>query len=223
MSEENKIKLYQKIHAVMCEAPSLEKDTNVGTGKNSYKAISEKVVLNSLKPLFVKHKLICIPVDGEINEILEPYVITDYNGKDAKKVKALTQLKVNYKIIDIETGEHEILVGFGNGFDSMDKGAGKAFTYNYKGMLCKTFMTFSGDDTDNNHSDDLEKELKTNNSLPPVPPTPKQMKIISDKILNLINTYEPTQKDKGLNWFENATNQEKIDMYNKNKQKADSV
>ena len=71
--------------------------------------------------------------------------------------KLLDELKVKYKIVDIDTGESETLVGFGNGADSQDKGAGKASTYSYKNMLSKTFMLFSGEDTDNEHSDDIDK------------------------------------------------------------------
>ena len=70
-------------------------------------------------------------------------------------LRAITELKVFYKLVDIESGEFEILVGFGNGADPQDKGAGKSFTYSFKNMLSKTFMLFSGEDTDNTHSDDI--------------------------------------------------------------------
>lgn len=151
--------LHEKIYNVMVDSEGLTKDKSVGSGTNSYKAVSESEVLNMLKPLFKKHKLIVIPVDGDISENNSTFD-SEFNGKITTKQRNVTQLKCNFKIIDTETGEFEILVGFGNGADSQDKGSGKAFTYAYKTMLSKTFMLFSGEDTDNTHSDDIGKGKK---------------------------------------------------------------
>lgn len=151
--------LYEKIYNVMNESEGLEKDLVVGSGTNSYKAVGEKEVLNMLKPLFKKHKLIIFPIDGEMTEQNSVYD-TSYKGEVTTKTRNVTQLKVKFKIVDIETGESEIIVGFGNGADSQDKGSGKAFTYSFKTALSKTFMLFSGEDTDGTHSDDIGKPDK---------------------------------------------------------------
>jgi hypothetical protein len=146
--------LYEKIYSVMNESAGLEKDLTVGSGASSYKAVGEKEVLNMLKPLFKKHKLIVFPVDGDISEQNSVFDTT-YKDEVTTKTRNVTQIKVKFKIVDVETGESEILMGFGNGADSQDKGSGKAFTYAFKTMLSKTFMLFSGEDTDNTHSDDI--------------------------------------------------------------------
>jgi hypothetical protein len=151
--------LYEKIYNVMNESEGLEKDLIVGSGSNSYKAVGEKEVLNMLKPLFKKHKLIVFPVDGDISEANSVYN-TEFKGEVTTKTRNVTQIKVKFKIVDVETGESELLMGFGNGADSQDKGSGKAFTYAFKTMLNKTFMLFSGEDTDNEHSDDIGKVQK---------------------------------------------------------------
>lgn len=158
--------LYEKIFNVMNESEGLEKNLSVGTGTSSYKAIGEAEVLNMLKPLFKRHKLIVFPVDGTITEQNSTFD-SEYNGKVTVKTRNVTQIKVNFKIVDIESGESEILVGFGNGADSQDKGSGKSFTYAYKTMLSKTFMLFSGEDTDNDHSDDIGSQNKSKGTLPP--------------------------------------------------------
>jgi hypothetical protein len=88
-------------------------------------------------------------------------VDSTFNGVTTTKLRNVTQLKVKFKIVDIDSGENEILVGFGNGADSQDKGSGKAFTYSLKTALSKTFMLFSGEDTDNEHSDDIDKKNTT--------------------------------------------------------------
>jgi len=143
--------LYEKMYNVMVESPSLEKSMKVGSGSYSYKAIGEAQVLNAIKPLLKKYKLIIFPIDSEINEI-----VSDMGGK----TRAITQVKVTYKIVDIDTSESVEVVGIGSGADTQDKGAGKAFTYALKSALSKTFMLFSGDDTDNTHSNDIDKPTK---------------------------------------------------------------
>ena len=148
----------------MAETEGLEKNLQVGTGSNSYKAVGESEVLNMLKPLFKKHKLIIFPVGGEISENNFSYDTT-YKGETTTKARNITQLKVSFKIVDIETGESEIIAGFGNGADTQDKGSGKAFTYAYKTALSKTFMLFSGEDTDNHHSDDIGVTTKTTSKI----------------------------------------------------------
>lgn len=151
--------LYKKIYDVMTETESIEKGMTVGEGRNSYKAVSEKDMLNMVKPLLKKHGLVFIPIDGEIAENVMTYETYDnYSKSNVTKMRAVTTLKAKWRLADIESGESIDVVGFGNGADPQDKGAGKAFTYAYKAMLAKTFMIFSGEDTDNTHSDDIPKQ-----------------------------------------------------------------
>lgn len=143
----------------MVETESIEKSMTVGEGKNSYKAVSEKDMLNMVKPLLKKHKLVFIPIDGETAENVMTYETYDsYSKQNVMKMRAVTTLKAKWRLADVESGEYIDVVGFGNGADPQDKGAGKAFTYAYKAMLAKTFMIFSGEDTDNTHSDDVSKQ-----------------------------------------------------------------
>jgi hypothetical protein len=145
----------------MNESEAIEKNMEVGTGKNAYKAISEATILNMIKPLFKKYELIIFPISGDIKDHCMTWDKTDYDGKTSQTLRAMTELKVTYRILDIESGEFQDVVGFGNGADSQDKGAGKAFTYSLKNVLSKTFMLFSGEDTDNEHSDDIGKPSQT--------------------------------------------------------------
>ena len=162
--------LYAKIHAVMCESESLEKNLTVGSGSNSYKAVGEAEVLNAIKPLFKKHGLIILPVSGTIAE-MNSTVETEYNGVKKTTARNIAQLTCYFKIIDIETGEFEQIIGFGFGADSQDKGSGKAFTYALKTALQKSFLLFSGEDTDNDHSDDIGKAKPLPAKAPNLPQT----------------------------------------------------
>ena len=150
--------LYKKIHMVMVESEAVEKKMTVGEGKNSYKAVSEAAVLNAIKPLLKKHGLVIFPVGIKIQENFQ-----EYQGKYGITQRFMSELHAKYKIVDIDTGEFEILETVGYGADSQDKGSGKAMTYAYKALLQKTFMLFSGEDTDNEHSDDIEKKNSHDN------------------------------------------------------------
>lgn len=149
--------IHEKLYNVMVESEGLTKDMTVGTNQRGYKAVSEKEILNKVKPLFKKYKLIIFPIDGDISETVLTYE-KKYGGEVETKIRAVTSLKVKYRIFDIDNGEYQDVVGFGNGADSQDKGAGKASTYSFKNALCKTLMLFSGDDTDNTHSDDIDNK-----------------------------------------------------------------
>lgn len=160
--------LYKKMHQVMVESEAIEKNMTVGDGgKNSYKAVSEAAVLNAIKPLLKKHGLVIFPVGIKIQENFR-----EYQGKYGITQRFMSELHAKYKIVDIDTGEFEILETVGYGADSQDKGSGKAMTYAYKALIQKTFCLFSGEDTDNEHSDDIEKKNSHDNhqataNLPP--------------------------------------------------------
>ncbi len=134
----------------MTETEGLKKDMAVGFGQNQYKAISEAAVLNTIKPLLKKYKIILMPTKIEVENWKD-----EFNTKNGESTRLITQVKAQYKIIDIESGEFELLETVGHGVDTQDKASGKAMTYAYKALLQKTFCMFSGEDTDNEHSEDI--------------------------------------------------------------------
>jgi hypothetical protein len=173
MEKVQNINLYKKMFKVMEESEAVEKNMQVGTGNNSYRAVSEAAILNLVKPLFKKYKLVIFPIDCEISESTMVWDKYDqYKKVSLPNLRAVTVLKAKYKIVDTETGEFEILCGVGNGADPQDKGAGKSSTYSYKNVLSKTFMLFSGDDAENVHSDDIYNEPEEK----PATPAPQKNK-----------------------------------------------
>lgn len=173
--------IYEKMYNVMIATEGLEKNLSVGTGLSSYKAVGEAEVLNMLKPLFKANRLIVFPIDGtiaETNAIWENSSVYNNVPKVETKSRNVTQLKALFKIVDIDSGESEILCGFGNGADSQDKGSGKAFTYAFKTMLSKSFMLFSGEDTDNEHSEDIGNPTQKQ-------PKPEGIKVTAEQLIEL--------------------------------------
>jgi hypothetical protein len=164
--------LYKKMHAVMCESEAISKEMTVGFGQNAYKAVSEASVLNEIKPLLKKHGLVIFPVAMEVVDRYD--IFTTAKGESSR---LMTQVKAKYKIVDVDTGESEILETVGNGVDTQDKASGKAITYGYKALIQKTFCLFSGEDSDNEHSDNVtdkqtkKSPVKQSPSQPDKPPT----------------------------------------------------
>lgn len=145
----------------MSESGAIEKNMTVGFGQNSYKAVSEAAILNEIKPLLKKYGLILFPVNIVANESKETF--TTAKGES---VRLMTQITATYKIVDIDTGESELLMTVGNGVDTQDKASGKGLTYGYKALLQKTFMLFSGEDSDSEHSDDITKRNTKSTDTP---------------------------------------------------------
>ena len=171
--------LFKKMHAVMCESEGIEKIMTVGKGAFAYKAVSEKTVLNEIKPLLKKHGLILFPIEITKKRDIDTVILTTTTKEKEKEIveekkstSVFTDISVKYKIVDIDSGEYEILETTGDGVDPQDKGSGKAMTYAYKILLQKTFCLFSGEDTDNTHSDDLGVRVTKENAPPK--PKPKQ-------------------------------------------------
>lgn len=119
----------------------LHKDMQVDAGKRRYKAISEEMVLEIIRPAFVKHGLIMVP--HEINY-----------SRDGN----ITTANVLFRIYDTDSGEHIQVACIGQGSDTQDKGAGMAMTYAQKHAFLKAFNIISGDDPDKVSSFNKDQE-----------------------------------------------------------------
>lgn len=133
--------LYQKIAAVMKQVDYLQKDGKVDFNKTKYNVITEEKVTSAVRKAMVDVGLVILPIDQE--HIREG---------------TLTTVNTKYKIVDIETGQHEIIVSSGTGVDTQDKGVGKAMTYSYKYMLLRTFAIPTGEDPDKTSSAELDEK-----------------------------------------------------------------
>lgn len=128
-SKPNKLAL--KLVTIMGEMEKLQKK-----GKNSqqgYTFISHEQIVNELKPLFVKHKVMIIPT--VIDHSLQQYGTT-------KAGAPVTQSKVTvqYTIIDAENPSDTIVSNWvGEGTDGSDKATNKSVTAAGKYYLMKLF------------------------------------------------------------------------------------
>lgn len=161
-SEEIKImNLWEKISQISSEIEYLKKDDVVGTGNNSYKAISIEKVMESVSQKMCKYGIVIYPIKQDYTRIDEVTKGIDYKTKAVvDKVSRISEVNVIYEVVNIHDPNQKIqTVSSGTGVDTQDKGVGKAMTYAYKNMVIKLFSIATGDDTDKVHSDDYTKTL----------------------------------------------------------------
>lgn len=154
MSELN---IFQRMSAITAELRTVAKNLNVETSKgNGYKAVGEVDVLNAVKPLEEKYGVYSYPYEREIIESAMLESESTYNGKTTKKTTFFERIKTVYRFVNIDNPKDFIeTVTFAEGIDSQDKGSGKAMTYSDKYALLKSYKISTGDDPDQNASEEV--------------------------------------------------------------------
>lgn len=148
--------LTQAIITVMASCKGIEKNLTVGEGKSSYKGVADKDVKLILGELMAKNGLAIIPTAIEETTQIESWKEAGQYGEKHKQ-SVFTKVTTSYLLSHI-SGEWIEIKGIGHGVDSQDKSAGKATTYALKYALLYLFMVPTGtiDDTDNDHSENID-------------------------------------------------------------------
>jgi hypothetical protein len=161
--------LYEKINAIMGDVKSLKKDGKVSFGITKYNFLSEAKTTEIFHELFVKHKIVLLPISVE-----------------EEKQGHVTQGRYTYRMINCEDPVDFIdLQSGGQGHDSSDKGSGKASSYAYKYLLWRTFAIPSNDDPDQVSSDETraKEEAEEKARLEAEKPiTPEQLATLTGMI-----------------------------------------
>lgn len=144
--------IYQKLAAITADMQTVAKNLSIDTGNGkSYKAVSERDVLDTVKPLEAKHGVYSYPVNRETLESERLETETKYGVKTS----FYTRIKTVYRFVNMDDPADYIeTVVFSVGLDSGDKGDGKAMTYGDKYALLKAYKISTGDDPDQQASVD---------------------------------------------------------------------
>jgi len=202
--------LAKAVVAVMKEVKSIKKNSNVGTGNNSYKGVQDMDVKKAVGEAMEKNGLCILPISIDPKISVERWV-EDTNYGPKQKQQVFTEVSAKYLLLH-ESGESVELSGYGHGIDSQDKSAGKATTYALKYALLYAFMVPTGDidDTDSTHSDDqpappVRRVSKQSGPQPvqqekPAPQnTIKKLSLdLGDENWNKVLNFVTTNKEKGL-------------------------
>ena len=84
------LNIYQRMAAITAELQTVAKNLNVETGKGKgYKAVSERDVIDAVKPLEAKYGVYSYPASRRVIEYAAPKAERERNGKVSKKRKGL--------------------------------------------------------------------------------------------------------------------------------------
>ena len=201
--------LFEKMAAITADMDTVAKNLTVETTKGrGYKAVSERDIIDAVKPLEAKHRVYSYPYSRELveSEILESE--STYDGKTTKKTTFYTHLKTIYRFVDIDAPDSYLdMCVYSVGLDTQDKGDGKAMTYGDKYALMKAYKISTGDDPDQEASADNDYQRKAsyppqrrqtaprNASAAPQPPAPPQQQ--SAPTITPDGSFQPTCADCG--------------------------
>jgi hypothetical protein len=142
------VKVATKIAKVMGQIEYLKKDGRVEFGVTKYNYLSEAKITQQIREKTLEVGLVIIPTECKVIELP--------NQSEA--------VEMEYAIIDIESGEDIKVRIAGKGQDKGDKSMYKAMTGAYKYMQRQTFAIPTGDDPDKISSDEMEEEIKKDNT-----------------------------------------------------------
>lgn len=156
------LNIHQRMAAITAELQTVAKNLNVETGKNkSYKAVSERDVIDAVKPLEAKHGVYSYPASRRVLESAALESENEYNGRVTKKTTFFERIETVYRFVNTDDPTDFIdTTTFAEGIDSQDKGSGKAMTYADKYALMKAYKISTGDDPDQTASEDVNYTRK---------------------------------------------------------------
>ena len=156
------LNIYQRMAAITAELQTVAKNLNVETGKGKgYKAVSERDVIDAVKPLEAKHGVYSYPASRRVLESAALESESEWNGKVTKKTTFFERIETVYRFVNTDDPADFIeTTTFAEGIDSQDKGSGKAMTYADKYALMKAYKISTGDDPDQTASEDVNYTRK---------------------------------------------------------------
>lgn len=152
--------LAEAIIRVMADVRNIAKGSTVGSGNNSFKAVSDKDVKEILRKAMIKHGLAIIPKSIDAKTHIERWEETNNYGTRTKQ-QVFVEAKTVYTLMHV-SGETRDIEGYGHGIDPQDKAAGKATTYALKYALLYLFLVPTGDIDDADNTPPPDDEAKRN-------------------------------------------------------------
>lgn len=154
--------IYQRMAAITAELQTVAKNLTVETTKGKgYKAVSERDIIDAVKPLEAKHGVYSYPANRDVLESATLESESEWNGKITKRTTFFSRIRTVYRFVNVDDPDDCIeTVVFSEGIDSQDKGSGKAMTYGDKYALMKAYKISTGDDPDQEASKEEDYRVK---------------------------------------------------------------
>lgn len=159
MAEEYKgasLNIFQKMLMIEKELGVVAKNLEIQATKTSgYKAVSERDVIDAVKPLEAVYGVFSYPASRTVikDELLEN--AREFKGEQIKTISKFMRIETVYRFVNVDKPEEFIeITSYGDGIDTGDKATGKAMTYADKYALMKAYKISTGDDPDATKSAD---------------------------------------------------------------------
>lgn len=159
MAEEYKgasLNIFQKMLMIEKELGVVAKNLEIQATKTSgYKAVSERDVIDAVKPLEAVYGVFSYPASRTVikDELLEN--AREFKGEQVKTISKFMRIETVYRFVNVDKPEEFIeITSYGDGIDTGDKATGKAMTYADKYALMKAYKISTGDDPDATKSAD---------------------------------------------------------------------
>ncbi len=152
--------IYQRMSEATKRIQTVAKNLTVETAKGKgYKAVSERDILDAVKPIEIECGIYSYPASREILESQTLETETQYGVKTS----FMTRIKTIYRFVNIDNpSEYIETTTFAEGIDSQDKGSGKGMTYGDKYALMKAYKISTGDEPDQEASEEKHYTRKAN-------------------------------------------------------------
>lgn len=158
------LNIYQRMAKITAKLPVVAKNLKVETfkGGKGYKAVSERDILDAVKPLEAEYGIYSFPYSRDI--LIQDTLET--GSPESRKTIFMSRIKTVYRFVNIDNPQEYIeTIVFSEGIDSQDKGSGKAMTYGDKYALMKAYKISTGDDPDVDPSEERKYDIISTNEF----------------------------------------------------------
>lgn len=152
------LNIYQRMALATAEIGVVAKNLNIEVSKNNtYKAVSERDILDAVKPIEGKCGIYSFPIS---RRILSEEVQERKSSYGIRK-ELFLRIETIYRFVNVDNPKDFIdMITYADGIDSGDKTTGKAMTYADKYALMKAYKISTGEDPDQEPSTALEGSKK---------------------------------------------------------------
>lgn len=159
------LNIYAKMDLITNEIATVGKNLKVQVNKTaSYSAVSERDILDAVKPIEHKYRVYSYPYDRHVIDRDILVKETEYNGTTTKTNSLYMRVETIYRFVNIDNVDEFIdIKAYGDGIDTGDKAPGKATTYADKYALMKAYKISTGDDPDKDASPENGYKTKKEN------------------------------------------------------------
>ena len=142
--EIEEMNIFEKMMHISAEAKPLTRDLMVQQGNRGYASISEKAVLEIIKPLEEKYRVYSCPAERSCTT---KTLQREYPGDPPwSESLFVNQVSVTYRFVNVDNPDECVeIMSYGTGIDSYDKAPGKAMTYADKYAIIKAYKLYGED------------------------------------------------------------------------------